>query len=74
MASNEPRGSISSVFYTQHHMNFNDLSEQEFYPEYIKYFQDMGSSRTSIDSVSIPRMSARPSIASLQSTIKRGKR
>lgn len=72
------RGSIASgaasVFYTQQHINFDDLSEQEYYPEFIQYFQDMGPSRPSIGNTSIPRMAARPSIASISNTLKRGKR
>ncbi|XP_020605448.1 inactive rhomboid protein 1-like isoform X2 [Orbicella faveolata] len=72
------RGSIasgaSSVFYTQQHLNFDDLSEQEYYPEFIQYFQDRGPPRPSIGNTSIPRMAARPSIASISNTLKRGKR
>lgn len=73
--SGAPRGSISSgVFYSQHHVNFNDLTEEEYYPEFIQYFQDPASSRPSLDSISIPRMSARPSMASISNTLKRGRR
>lgn len=72
------RGSIasgaSSVFYTQQHINFDDLSEQEYYPEFIQYFQEREPPRPSIASTSIPRMTARASIASISNTLKRGKR
>ncbi|XP_078347167.1 inactive rhomboid protein 1-like isoform X1 [Oculina patagonica] len=72
------RGSIASgtsgVFYTQQKIHFDDLSEQEYYPEFIQYLQDRGPPRPSIASTSIPRMSARASIASLSHTLKRGKR
>lgn len=84
MASSS-RGSIasgaSSVFYTQQYLNFDDLTEQEYteeyYPQFIQYVQDRGTSaRPSIVSTlaRIPRMSARASIASISHTLKRGRR
>lgn len=84
MASSS-RGSIASgasnVFYTQQHLNFDDLTEQEYseeyYPQFIQYVQDRGTSaRPSIVSTlaRIPRMSARASIASISNTLKRGRR
>lgn len=76
--TNEARGSIdstaSSVFYTQHHINFNDLQAQEFYPQFIQYYEDPNYSRPSTDNTNFPRMGARASIASLSHTVKRGKR
>jgi len=76
--TNEARGSIdsagSSVFYTQHHINFEDLKDQEFYPQFIQYYEDPDTPRPSIDLAHLPRMTARASIASLSHTLKRGKR
>ena len=74
-SSGGSRGSISSgVFYTQQHVNFNDLDKEDCYPEFIQYFQEPASASPNLDSISIPRMSARPSIASISNTLKRGKR
>lgn len=76
--TNEARGSIdsaaSSVFYTQHHINFNDLKDEEFYPQFIQYYEQSDSARPSIDFTTLSRMGARASIASLSHTVKRGKR
>lgn len=76
--TNEGRGSIdsaaSSVFYTQHHVNFSDLKDEEYYPQFIQYYEEPERSRPSLDLTSFPRMGARASIASLSHTMKRGKR
>ena len=73
----EARGSIDSqasgVFYSQHHVNFNDLGE-EVYPQFIHYYEEPEPPRPSIDLTSFPKMGARASIVSLSHTIKRGKR
>ena len=76
--TNEARGSIdsvaSSVFYTQRHIDFNDLKKEEYYPQFIQYYEEEDSKRPSIDFSTLSRMGARASIASLSHTVKRGKR
>ena len=74
--SSSARGSIasgaSSVFYSQHQLNFDDLKVQEFHPE-PRYFQDKDTHRPSLGSIS-RILSSRPSIASISSSVGRGKR
>ena len=83
--TNESRSSFDStasgVFYTQQHINFNDLvmsndpdlkDQEEFYPQFIQYYQERDSSRPSVDYASF-RRGPRASLASLSHTLKRGK-